>query len=208
MRSKGGLVLMVIGLVLVLSAVGLTGYNVLDERQAGSNVEKAVQQLHIRTEEIAQEDTPEFVIPAYEIDPRVMMPTVEIDGVDYIGYVNLPTIQMELPVINEWSYPNMKIAPCRFYGSAYLNNMVLAAHNYVQHFGRLDRLHIGDPVQFVDVEGNEFNYTVVEMEELQPTQTKDMVSLSDGWDLTLFTCNLSGRQRLTVRCALVEEPLG
>lgn len=208
MRSKSGLVFMIVGLILLLSAFGLTGYNIHDEKQAGANVEKAVQQLRVRTDEIAQIEVPDFVIPAYEIDPRIEMPVVEIDGVEYVGYVNIPTLDLNLPVIDEWSYPNMKIAPCRYYGSAYLNNMVIAAHNYVNHFGRLGSIHVGDPVQFIDVEGNTFDYIVVELEELLPTQTKDMVSLSDGWDLTLFTCTLSGRQRFTVRCARVEEPVG
>ena len=43
------------------------------------------------------------------------------------------------------------------------------------------------------------------LEQLLPGQTVDMVGYSEDWDLTLFTCTISGRQRLTVRCSLVEE---
>lgn len=208
MRSKSGLVLMVVGLVLVISAFGLTAYNIHDEKQAGDNAEKAAQELRVQTEERAQVEVPDFVIPAYEIDPRVMMPVVEIDGINYVGNISIPSVELDLPVIDEWSYPNMKIAPCRYYGSAYLGNMVIAAHNYTQHFRRLGNVNVGDPVKFTDVEGNEFNYTVVDLEQLQPTQTKDMVSYSENWDLTLFTCTIGGRQRITVRCALVDETIG
>lgn len=199
---------MIVGAALLLSAFGLTGYNIHDEKQAAANVEKAAQELRVRTDKIAEIEVPEFVIPAYEIDPRIEMPVVEIDGVGYVGNLSIPSLELNLPVIDEWSYPNMKIAPCRYYGSVYLDNMVIAAHNYANHFGRLGSIQVDDPVQFTDVEGNVFHYTVVELEELLPDQTKDMVSLSENWDLTLFTCTLSGRQRFTVRCALVEEPAG
>ena len=66
-------------------------------------------------------------------------------------------------------------------------------------------LAVGDPVEFTDVDGNRFRYTVTDLEQLLPGQTVDMVGYSEDWDLTLFTCTISGRQRLTVRCSLVEE---
>ena len=108
-------------------------------------------------------------------------------------------------MIDECTDANMKTAPCRYYGSAYMNNLVIAAHNYTNHFGRLGSVAVGDPVEFTDVDGNRFRYTVTDLEQLLPGQTVDMVGYSEDWDLTLFTCTISGRQRLTVRCSLVEE---
>lgn len=78
---------------------------------------------------------------------------------------------------------------------------MIAAHNYAQHFGRLSRLTEGDEVRFTDMDGNSFAYTVAGLEQLDPRQVKDM--LSGGWDLSLFTCTLSGQSRLTVRCVRV-----
>ena len=126
------------------------------------------------------------------------------DGHAYIGYLSLPTLELDLPVMSEWSYPKMKIAPCRYWGSVYLDNMVIAAHNYVDHFGRLGSIAVGDPVIFTDVDGNVFEYTVSELLQLNPNQTLNMVKGLD-WDLTLFTCTASGRQRLTVRCVRTEK---
>lgn len=101
------------------------------------------------------------------------------------------------------SYPKLKIAPCRYAGSAYLNNLVIAAHNYERHFGGLKRLTVGDAVRFTDVDGNVFNYTVVELEQLEPYQAAEM--RSGEWDLTLFTCTLGGQHRVTVRCVRTED---
>lgn len=41
-------------------------------------------------------------------------------------------------------------------------------------------------------------YTVVELQSLRPTAVKSMKS--DNYDLSLFTCNMSGNARFTVRC--------
>ena len=39
------------------------------------------------------------------------------------------------------------------------------------------------------------------VETLESTAVEDMVS--EEWDLTLFTCDLSGESRITVRCLRV-----
>lgn len=204
MRNRRGLVCIALGLALILSAVGLTGYNMWDEKAAGEKAEMAYRQLRAQSIEPGELELPEGILPAYQVAPQVEMPEVEIDGHVYIGYISVPSLGLELPVMSDWSYPKMKIAPCRYYGSVYLNNMVIAAHNYVNHFGTLGSVAVGDLVRFTDVDGNEFDYRVVELEQLWPNQTRDMVK-SDGWDLTLFTCTRSGRQRFTVRCVQAEE---
>ena len=55
---------------------------------------------------------------------------------------------------------------------------------------------------FTDVDGNVFAYNVAEIQILKPTAIEDMVS--EDWDLSLFTCTLGGRTRLTVRCDRAE----
>lgn len=204
MRNRRGLAFIAAGLALILAACGLTAYNMVDEQKAGENVARALEQLIPKTIEPGRLELPENILPAYEVDPRVEMPLVEIGGHAYIGYVDFPTLDLNLPVMSEWSYPKMKIAPCRYWGSVYMDNMVIAAHNYVNHFGKLGNLSAGDPVTFTDVEGNVFEYTVSDMVQLWPNQARDMV-MGDDWDLTLFTCTRSGRQRLTVRCVRVDE---
>ena len=205
MENKKGAFCMAAGFLLVLAALLLTGYNVWDEGRAGAAADATFQALKFQTEE-DREELPEYILPDYLVDPRFEMPTVEIDGYDYIGYLDIPSLELSLPVMSEWSYPQLKIAPCRYAGSVYLDDMILAAHNYDRHFGRLKNLEGGELVRFTDVDGNVFDFSVTELELLWPEQTEEM--LSGEWDLTLFTCTLGGRQRVTVRCDRIEDMAG
>ena len=205
MENKKGAFCMAAGFLLVLAALLLTGYNVWDEGRAGDAADATFQALKFQTEE-GQEELPEYILPDYLVDPRFEMPTVEIDGYDYIGSLDIPSLELSLPVMSEWSYPQLKIAPCRYAGSVYLDDMILAAHNYDRHFGRLKNLEGGELVRFTDVDGNVFDFSVTELELLWPEQTEEM--LSGEWDLTLFTCTLGGRQRVTVRCDRIEDMAG
>lgn len=205
MRSKrrGGLCLL-IGALLLLSALALTGYNLWDESRAGTAAAGTVRSLRAQTPPEPEPEDPEYVIPDYLIDPRVSMPAVAIDGYDYIGTLTIPALNLELPVMDTWSYPRLKLAPCRFDGSAYTGDLIIAAHNYQRHFGRIKSLQAGDTVIFTDTEGNVFRYAVAALEQLLPSQGREM--RAGDWALTLFTCTVGGQQRVTVRCERAEEP--
>ena len=205
-KKKGGF-LIAAGLLLILAAIGLTGYNLWDDMRADEEVAAAVVQLQQRqTENLAQQSTPSEAIeeiPVYELNPNMEMPVETVDGWDYIGTVCFPERGRELAVISDWSYPALKKAPCRYAGSAYSDDLILAAHNYRSHFACLKQLSIGERITFVDVEGNEFHYEVVEVEVLDATDVQEMES--GIWDLTLFTCTTGGKARLTVRCEKIEN---
>ena len=145
----------------------------------------------------------ELLYPDYLLDPDRDMPVVNVDGNDYVGYIAVPELDLELPVLSEWSYPNLKISPCRYRGTVYKGDLVLCAHNYTSHFGNLKTLQPGAVITFTDMDGYVFTYRVVELEVLRPSDVGDMIT--GDWDLTLFTCTVGGRTRMTVRCELVTE---
>lgn len=199
-KSKGRW-LRAAGLLLLAAALALTVYNIWDERRAGQAVQQTLAALPapaapVQLDAAAGPDAQ--VLPDYQLAPDMEMPAVAVDGERYIGVIEVPALGLQLPVLRAWSYDNLKIAPCRYAGSAYTGNLVLAAHNYSTHFGRLDELSPGDAVRFTDVDGNVFDYAVAELQVLQPEAVEEM--LSGSWDLTLFTCTLGGQTRLTVRC--------
>lgn len=202
MRNKKGLILITLGILLLLGAAGLAGYNIWDENRAAESVENILRQMDTLIPKPGEVELPEGMIPDYLLAPKMEMPTVEVEENKYIGYITIPAIGIDLPVMGEWSYPNLKIAPCRYAGSAYLDDLVICAHNYAHHFGGLSQLSIGDRVEFTDVDGNLFEYSVAEKEQLNPDEAARM--LSGGWDLSLFTCTLGGQYRVTIRCERVE----
>ena len=204
-RRTAGVVCMVLGGALLLGAAGLLGENRREESRAGEESAQVMVRLRQEMEQAAlPEETrtePEQSPEAEETplpDPAGReMPTLEIDGQTYIGYLELPTLGLSLPVMSEWSYPKLRVAPCRYWGSAYDDSLVILAHNYDRHFGRLQELATGDPVQFIDADGVIYQYTVEKQEILEKPDVEKMVD--GGYDLTLFTCTYGGRHRVTVR---------
>ena len=208
------------GALLVAAAIGLGAYNLWDDSRAQESVDQIMEQLKPRQEsmqgssedldssgELTGDSFPgiDDPLPGETSDPNMAlreMPVVEIDGQRYIGTVAIPSLALELPVMETWDYKKLKISPCRYKGTVYQNNMIICAHNYESHFGRLKNLKIGDSVLFTDVDGNEFWYTVVELDTLATTAVEEMEA--GVWDLTLFTCTLGGRTRVTVRCNAVK----
>ena len=219
MKTKKGNGLILLGTALILGALGLTIWNMYDENRARSSAETVVDQLQVNlpdaimSEAIVSQDTvipaetspEELEIPDYRLDPNREMPTNTVNGKTYVGVLSIPTLGLELPVIQQWNYSNLRTAPCRYTGSPYSNDLVIAAHNYMSHFGNLKKLCTGDPVVFTDMEGNIFRYEVSVLETLQPTAVDEMTS--GQWPLSLFTCTVGGKMRVTVRCELIgEEP--
>lgn len=129
------------------------------------------------------------------------MPVMQLDGQSYIGYLEIPTVALELPVLHDWSYANLKNAPCLYAGTSFDEPIVILAHNYAQHFGTLGLLEAGDPVQMVDARGVIHRYEVAKIEVLGAFEVQEM--LDPAYDLTLFTCTRGGRSRLTVRLTRV-----
>ena len=126
------------------------------------------------------------------------MATVAAAGYDSIGILSIPVLELELPVLTDWSYAKLRKAPCHYYGSYYEPDFVIAAHNYQSHFGRLSQLQPGDLVVFTAVDGTAYCYEVVLLETLPKEATKEMIT--SGFDLSLYTCTPGGGSRVTVRC--------
>ena len=200
-----GSVIMVIGVWIVASGLGLSGYNLWDNYRAGVRADAVLDAVVRHQEEAAAANPNETQDTLSELstDSDRDLSMLEVDGQRYIGTVSIPAIDVALMVQENWDLALLKISPCRYMGSPYRGNLIICAHNYTTHFGRLKDLLPGDEVIFTDVDGNKFRYTVVELETIAGTAVEEMKS--GMWDLTLFTCTLGGQARVTVRCDLLEN---
>ena len=201
MKLKKGTIFIVMGLLLIVAALSLTLYNIYDSKRAEQTAKQTVIEIEKNIPDTPDEEFSPFLYPDRE------MPTTEIDGYRYIGVLEIPELNLTLPVMEEWDYYRLNISPCCYSGSFYKDNMVIAGHNYQSHFGELKQLVVGSEIIFTDVEGNVYNYEVAWTETLQPNQTKEMTEENekDPWDLTLFTCTISGSSRFTVRCVRISD---
>ncbi len=201
------------GLILVASAVLLLMYNLWDSRRAEESQEEILAEYlseNKKASEVPSDPDGEAAdsqdIPDYMLDPDMEMPEFTLSSlgdISCIGILEIPALDLQLPVISEWSYPALRLAPCRYTGSAYKGDLVIAAHNYQSHFGRLKTLSTGSEVIFTDAVGNRFVYQVAVIEALTPWSVEDMTS--GEWPLSLFTCTLDSQNRVTVRCEYSEQ---
>ncbi len=190
-----------VGVLFLTFSLGLTGYNFYQDRQAEATSQAALRQLAqvIPHDPPASEPNASMDLGINGVSTeKLEMPVEVIDGMAYIGVLDIPALDITLPVLRDWSYEGLQSAPCRYAGSFYQDDLVIMAHNYMSHFGALQSLSYGHEVTFTDVEGNVLRYQVSSIEVLEPTQVEEMAA--GRGDLTLFTCTLGGSSRVTVGC--------
>ena len=191
MRKWIGVICVLLGVICLFCSVGFVVYNYWEEESAAKITETLLEdaQSMINEQNTTQDEL------------QIKMPTINVDGYDCIGILTIPVLDLELPVLTDWSYAKLKKAPCHYYGTYYEKDFVIAAHNYKSHFGRLSELQAGDIVIFTDVNGADYCYEVVLLETLPKEATQEMIA--SGFDLSLYTCTPGGASRVTVRCSRI-----
>ena len=196
MKSKVGIICIILGVLLLSGALLLAVFN---RRQDAAARDAAAKIMAHLGQEIQENSAGELQIPPELLtDEDKKMTEVEIDGHAYIGYLSIPNLGLELPVMSSWSYPQLRRAPCRYSGSVRGEDLVLMAHNYKTHFGRISHLNLHDSVSFTDMDGITTQYKVAALDILESTAVETMTA--GEFDLTLFTCTYGGKSRVTVYC--------
>lgn len=208
---------MVIGAVLMLSALLLFLYNQIEAKIAGNASGKALSAVQ---EAIRQEDTSHMaVLPGETAGEEGESPTetadedlltepeeltvVNIEGYDYIGYLSIPALELELPIQAEVSEERLYKSPCLQFGSPITDDAVIAGHNYKYHFLPLHNIEVGEKVTFTYMNGFTVEYAVTEHTIVDPTNIP--VVQDSGHDLVMYTCTSGGASRVAVFCDRVEE---
>ena len=138
------------GLLLLSAALLLTLYNIWDSHRAGEAAQEAASslktmlsapvestQVPTASEPELPTQTPEATEEEVQTEPEETplpyqqreMPTMELNGYDYIGVLEAPSLELTLPVMDRWDYERLKISPCRFSGKVYEDDLVICAHN-------------------------------------------------------------------------------
>ena len=89
-----------IGCICIVLALGLTLFNVYDTFRARKSEEDILAAYNLKND----------LDPDIWIDPDMDMPEVELDGLSCIGTIEIPSLDIKLPVTSEFTYDWMKLA--------------------------------------------------------------------------------------------------
>lgn len=213
MRAKFGILFMLLGVMLILGALGLFFYNIQEDQDAEQFSAEMITALqeevrHIQesimhtTEPNILDNTPVELLTEEDL----AMTEFVIKGHAYIGYVSIPDLRMQLPVMADYNTQKLQISPCRYSGTLRGKDLVIMAHSFKSHFGNLDTLSEGSKIQFTDMDGKVWYYEVIVKDILDAYDVEEMVA--GEYDLTLFTCTKDRQHRMTIRCNLIENKNG
>ena len=212
-RTRGWLCI-AMGIVMLCAAGALHLINEQQDKLAGQN--SAVLLDMMREEMMYGSGT--ATVPAASAEPTVEpsaepnpelpleeppveepeLPLMEFDGYSLMGILTAPSVDVELPILGEWNYTLLQVAPCRYSGSVAEENLILLGHNFKSHFDSLKNIAVDDPVEFLSADGELHKYTVAEIELLHKYDVDKLER--EEYALTFFTCTRGGEHRLVIRC--------
>lgn len=218
MPKKTGILFVTMGAVLILSALLLFLFNRQESETAGQEAELLLEGIQVIIDQRAEAQSPDAAVsvpmevqpppsqtqpdpaepapsvPSEDLQQPDQMPVVSYEGYEFIGSLSIPALGLNLPIMSDWDYDRLKIAPCRHFGAVETDDLVIAGHNYVTHFGSLSALQTGTQVSFTDMNGSETHYTLAELRTIEPEDV-DAVANS-GYDLVLYTCTPGRAKRV------------
>ena len=124
--------------------------------------------------------------------------------------LSIEALDLELPVLGDSGDAALEVSPCLYAGPdspEFEGNIVITGHNYKNdsHFGRLDELKDGDTITYTDKWGDMYRYEVYDREAIAPDQIVALEEYEGDRALSLLTCTQNGKNRLLVRCRLIES---
>ena len=105
---------------------------------------------------------------------------------------------MKLPIYSSWEDGSVAKYPCRFWGSAYDNSLIVGGSDRKGQFDFCSRLDLGDKIRITDMTGTEFSYEVVRIDRRKQADLQTFEEVD--CDLTLFVRDSSTLNYIIVRC--------
>ena len=190
-RRNKDLLLVALGLIMAAAGLFLRLTEQQQEQLAGENAA-------LLLEAVSQQLPAAPAEPLPDEEPEDKPQSLAVMGYDVLGTLRIPSVDIDLSVLNEWSYDLLTVAPCRYSGSIETGDLVILGHSYRTHLRPLRQVVVGDAVELTDAAGTVHRYVVAETEILRGS---DSSLLPSGYPLTIFTCTADSKHRFLARCA-------
>lgn len=181
------IILIIAGVLMIAGALAMIVENIHADNESGERQAAICQSLN---ETFAQ---------GTHAAPEGDMPIAKVDGVSYLGMLEIPSLGLSLPVQATWDAGNARISPVRWSGSAYDDDLVIAGQAYQSQFGNIGQLQKGDQLVLTDIYGNRLEYQVVGKYNIDKGATFD--ASDEDTDLLLCTYTTDGLSGICVSCA-------
>ncbi len=194
-KSKSKLItkfLSFFGILLIVGAVSLTVFQSVGQRMTAESNGEIVKQLFA-------------LMPTVHSGPRddrvdMTMPMLEIDGENFVGILEIPLYEKQLPVCGGWSRHKVSSFPCRYDGNLYDGSLIIGGSDGAGQFDFMKTISMGDFVFLTDMMGGRYCYRVDWVEKTSDASAENL--RSDGADLVLFARNSYSLDYTVVQCSL------
>lgn len=127
---------------------------------------------------------------------------------EIVGKINIPSINVDYPILSETSDELLKVSVCKFWGSSpnQVGNLCIAGHNYrnKRFFSKVPTLKVGDIIEITDLNKTTQKYTVFDKYTVDPTDTNCTSQITNGKKIvTLITCTDDSKQRVIVQAEAI-----
>ena len=129
-----------------------------------------------------------------------VMPVLEINGIDYVALIEIPSQGIALPVSDRWNSTGLLDSPARFSGSAYDKSLVIGGTDDPKQFGFCDEIKHDAVITITDMTGAQFSYTVSRIDRAKHAEAQWLQN--EAYDLTLFCRSTYSMEYIAVRCVL------
>ncbi len=193
-RNKSWLI--VIGSFLILSGIGLIGYDYYSNRVIDNQEDLAIEEFY-QEEEIEEPQQEEIKEESKEEKKE--------EKINYIAVLKIPKIKLVRGLVNRNSYQNnikynVQILKDSSMPDEEKGNVILAAHSgnaRISYFKNLDKLTIGDDVS-IEYKSTTYNYKVVDIYLIDKTGTAEIIRDKNKSTLTLITCKHNTNKQIIV----------
>ena len=190
-------------IILILMVLFFILFNIQTEENSkdGTTIEKVNSKLYQNYQsenlETQQSTTNEQNVEKEYIE-------TEFKGYKVCANLNIPIINLETYVLEEYSKQALLTSVTKFYGGEpnKVGNFCIAGHNYgpTNMFQNIKKLKVKDEIFLTDTNGNKFKYLIYDMYTVLPNETRCLSQKTNGnTELTLITCTPDSERRIIVK---------